>query len=264
MQIGDFARSCRLSVKALRHYDDVGLLRPDFVDPETGYRYYRREQARAALAIAMLRSIGLPIPAVKALLTGDEHVFADVLRQERDRLAREEARIHHALRSVDHLLRAQTLMPRDVVLRDEPARCVVVQSAVTTLETHVGDTASMVAALLATLEHAGVASGTPIGCLLPDAMDGSFAVEVFATIAAPRAIDGLEVRHLAACTCAVATHVGAYESLGVAHHGLLAWTQEHGYRAAGVLREIYIDDPDEVPEETRVTEVVLPVAPIGR
>src|SRR5687768_4596589 len=78
MQIGDFARSCRLSVKALRHYDEVGLLRPDFVDPETGYRYYRREQARTALAIAMLRSIGLPIPSVRALLAGGNDAFDDV------------------------------------------------------------------------------------------------------------------------------------------------------------------------------------------
>ena len=263
MQIGDFARSCRLSVKALRHYDEVGLLHPDFVDPDTGYRYYRREQARTALAIAMLRSIGLPIPSVRGLLAGGDQAFDDVLRQERARLAREEARIQHALRSVDHLLRAQALMPHDVVLRQEPARDVVVRPGVTSVETHVDDTAAMVYELVATLERAGIPYGDPIGCLLPDAMDGSFAIEVFVTVSVPR-VEGLELRSLPACTCAVATHVGSYESLGLAHHGLLAWTQEHGYREAGVLREIYVNDPREVAEEARVTEVVLPVEPIAR
>jgi DNA-binding transcriptional MerR regulator len=264
MQIGDFARSCRLSVKALRHYDDVGLLHPDFVDPDTGYRYYRREQARTAVAISMLRSIGLSIPSVRALLAGGDQVFDDVLREERDRLAREEARIQHALHSVDHLLRAQALMPHDVVLRQEPARHVVVRPGVTSVETHVDDTAALVYELVAALDRAGISYGDPVGCLLPDAMDGSFAIEVFATVSAPRSVDGLELRRLPACTGAVATHVGSYESLGLAHHGLLAWTQEHGYRAAGVLREIYVDDPREVADEARVTEVVLPVEPVAR
>jgi DNA-binding transcriptional MerR regulator len=259
MQIGDFARSCRLSVKALRHYDDVGLLHPDFVDPDTGYRYYRREQARTAVAIAMLRSIGLPIPSVRALLAGGEQVFEDVLRQERDRIAREEARIQHALRSVDHLLRAQALMPYDVVVREEPACHVVVRTGVTTIETHVDDTAALVYDLVATLEHAGIPYHHPIGCLLPDAMDGSFAVEVYATVPVPRSVEGLELRQLPACTCAVATHVGSSESLGLAHHGLLAWTQQHGYREPGVLREVYVNDPREVPDDARITEVLLPV-----
>jgi hypothetical protein len=63
MPIGRFALSCRLSVKALRHYDKLGLLKPAFVDPQSKYRYYSREQARSAVMIGMLRSLSLPIPA---------------------------------------------------------------------------------------------------------------------------------------------------------------------------------------------------------
>jgi len=48
LPIGSFARRCRLSVKALRHYDELGLLRPARIDVATGYRYYDRPQAPAA------------------------------------------------------------------------------------------------------------------------------------------------------------------------------------------------------------------------
>jgi Predicted transcriptional regulators len=51
MPIGKFARACRLSVKALRHYDEERLLRPAHVDERTGYRYYTREQVRDAVTI---------------------------------------------------------------------------------------------------------------------------------------------------------------------------------------------------------------------
>ena len=54
MPIGRFARSCRLSVKALRHYDELGLLEPALVDPQSGYRYYERAQARQAVMIGIL------------------------------------------------------------------------------------------------------------------------------------------------------------------------------------------------------------------
>ena len=56
MPIGRFARACRLSVKALRHYDEEQLLRPAHIDERTGYRYYTREQVRDAVTIGMLRT----------------------------------------------------------------------------------------------------------------------------------------------------------------------------------------------------------------
>ena len=61
MTIGRFARITGLTVKALRHYDDVGLLRPAAVDPETGYRSYSSGQVRSAERIRMLRRLELPL-----------------------------------------------------------------------------------------------------------------------------------------------------------------------------------------------------------
>lgn len=64
MTIGRFGRLTSLPVSTLRHYDEVGLLRPASVDPESGYRRYRPDQAGRARQIAMLRWDGLPNPAV--------------------------------------------------------------------------------------------------------------------------------------------------------------------------------------------------------
>jgi len=65
MPIGKFARGCRLSVKALRHYDEERLLRPAHVDERTGYRYYTHEQVRDAVTIGMLRGLGFGIPIIR-------------------------------------------------------------------------------------------------------------------------------------------------------------------------------------------------------
>ncbi|MFE9042752.1 MerR family transcriptional regulator [Streptomyces sp. NPDC007818] len=64
LTIGDFARATGLSAKALRRYDELGLLRPDRVDPYTGYRYYAETQTDEARLIAWLRRIGMPLAEV--------------------------------------------------------------------------------------------------------------------------------------------------------------------------------------------------------
>ncbi|MDH6226462.1 MerR family transcriptional regulator [Streptomyces sp. MJP52] len=64
ISIGAFAARVRLSAKALRLYDRLGLLTPAYVDPATGYRYYRHEQVERARTIVHLRHLDMPLAAV--------------------------------------------------------------------------------------------------------------------------------------------------------------------------------------------------------
>ncbi|MFF4172010.1 MerR family transcriptional regulator [Streptomyces sp. NPDC001744] len=64
MTIGEFARASRLSAKALRRYDELGLLPPARVDAYTGYRYYAGTQVERARLVAWLRRIGMPLAEV--------------------------------------------------------------------------------------------------------------------------------------------------------------------------------------------------------
>lgn len=68
MPIGQFATASRLSLKALRLYDENGLLPPAHTDPESGYRWYRLGQLRAATLIGLLRSAGMPLVEIRRVL----------------------------------------------------------------------------------------------------------------------------------------------------------------------------------------------------
>src|SRR6185295_8726466 len=93
LPIGIFASRCRLSVKALRHYDELGLLRPEHVDVASGYRYYGRGQAPIAIAIALLRSLDVPLATIRDVLSSkDPEVLGQILQRERERRAREISR----------------------------------------------------------------------------------------------------------------------------------------------------------------------------
>ncbi|MFD8816961.1 MerR family transcriptional regulator [Streptomyces sp. NPDC059627] len=65
LTIGAFARACRLSPKALRLYDELDLLKPARVDPETGYRYYAEAQLERARLVAWLRRLGMPLARIR-------------------------------------------------------------------------------------------------------------------------------------------------------------------------------------------------------
>jgi len=79
MSIGEFARRSRLSPKALRLYDGLGLLSPARVDELSGYRYYEDGQLDQARLIATLRQVGIPLSTVKELLALDPAEMAGQL-----------------------------------------------------------------------------------------------------------------------------------------------------------------------------------------
>lgn len=88
MQIGRFARLTGLTVKALRHYDELGLLRPAAVDPDTGYRSYAPEQVELAETIRQLRQLQLPLDEIATLLgTDDPAVHKRLLAGHQRRIA---------------------------------------------------------------------------------------------------------------------------------------------------------------------------------
>ncbi|MGW1891346.1 MerR family transcriptional regulator [Streptomyces sp. NPDC002004] len=92
LPIGQFAQASGLSVTALRHYDASGVLAPAFVDPDSGYRYFRRDQVRTAQLIRALRQLDIPIEDVRRLLARGED-GADMAPALRAHLAAAERRL---------------------------------------------------------------------------------------------------------------------------------------------------------------------------
>jgi DNA-binding transcriptional MerR regulator len=80
MSIGEFARRSRLSAKALRLYDELGLLPPARVDEDSGYRFYEPSQLKQARLIAMLRQLQMPLAQIKAIVALEPTQAAERVR----------------------------------------------------------------------------------------------------------------------------------------------------------------------------------------
>lgn len=267
LAIGRFAQACRLSIKALRNYDELGLLKPARVDA-SGYRYYARSQARIAVAISLLRSLDVPLAVIKDVLASrDPEALAARLGAERARLERELARSRQALFCVDRIIRDGALMPYEVSIREEPARTVIAVETTTRPELHVEAGYELFGHLKAALRALDLPLLEPVSCLLPTPPDGDSMILRMASPADVERVSlgrvaevGATIETLAPGPFAFVTHRGPYHELGLAHHAMVAWIEERGAVPSGALREVYVDDPSQVDEAELRTDVGVPLS----
>jgi DNA-binding transcriptional MerR regulator len=264
--IGEFSRSTHLSVKALRHYHDVGLLEPAAVDAATGYRAYAVAQIPAAQVIRRLRDLDMPLDEVRAVLdaaaVGDE--------EERDRLVvvhlqRMERQLEETQSSVAALRSLLEGSPPDVDVefRVVPATAAVAVRADVTWD-HVEDwLGGAQATLHAALDGAGVAPAGPDSALYATEFFEAHVGEVTAYLPVAGAVDagaGTEPIEIPAVDLAVTVHAGSFDDLDRTYAALGAFVASRAIGVPGPVREHYVVAEAADPADLR-TEVGWPIAP---
>lgn len=264
--IGRFSKMTRLSIKALRLYDRNELLRPVFVDPSTGYRYYDLEQANRAEAIRALRSVDVPLEQIRAILDSDDPAFARAqLVAHRERLAARLASQERMLAYLETLIqRKGGVMPYEVSLVDSsPQRIAAVRKHTNVQQ--VGDAIlSGFGALMRALTKEGVAAAGPPLIVYHHVIDQENDGDIEVCVPIEGALEeGAEVyvRELEGGKMATTVHRGPYEQIAPAYHTLTGWISGRGHEIGGPPREIYLNDPRAVKPEELLTRVEFPVCP---
>jgi effector-binding domain-containing protein len=264
--IGRFSQMTRLSVKALRLYDEKGLLAPAFVDPASGYRYYRLGQANRAEAVRALRSVDMPLEEIRAILEAEEPGLVHRrLVAHRDRLTARLAAHERMLAYLESLIqREDGIVPYDVQITQEAPQLVMASRRRTSLSRITEDIAGGFASLMETLARAGApASGSPL-IVYHDAIDQETDGDIEVCVPVARLVSGgpeVHGRELEGGTMASTLHRGPYEEIAAAYHALTGWISERGHEIAGPPREIYLNDPRVVPAEELLTRVSFPICP---
>src|SRR5271154_805444 len=112
LTVGEFSRMTHLSVKALRHYHQMGLLEPAEVNPDTGYRYYLSDQIPTAQVIRRLRNLEMPVAEVKEVLAATETSVRNAfITAHLDRLEEKLSKAHSAVESLRNLLQHSGEVP---------------------------------------------------------------------------------------------------------------------------------------------------------
>jgi DNA-binding transcriptional MerR regulator len=234
-RIGEFARFTKVSVKMLRHYDEIGLLPPARVDAATGYRYYRAAQLPRLNRILLLRELGFGLDDIGRLVEADDGVLDTAYDERetelRDLLDRTGAQLR-ALRARRQMLAAAGADGlTDVVIRPVAAAWVAtlpatddVAAAFYRVETHV--------------RRRGARAARPPCMLVPPDGEALVAVPLTRRILAA---DGVAVSQLPAVdSMACSVHRGRYSALAGHLQRMLVWLEDTGRRPEGTIREVYL------------------------
>jgi DNA-binding transcriptional MerR regulator len=241
LSIGEFASASRLSQKALRLYGENGLLAPAWVDPDSGYRYYRLDQLRDATMIALLRRTGMPLAEIRAFLRDPT---VERLKDYERRAIDEFAERRRAFRYVKRILKEEPMY--DVLTKQVGEQAYVSRSKrvrVPELETYI----------FSVFEELGEADDGRPFVLYHGAVnteeDGPVEVCVPKATGDKRLPAGeVAFTEVSGSQCDFPEILGAYEAV-------FRWAKEHDREVGGPPREIYLNGND---EELRM-EIALPL-----
>ncbi|MET9863022.1 MerR family transcriptional regulator [Streptomyces smyrnaeus] len=271
--IGDFATHGRVSVRMLRHYDAVGLLRPARTDPNTGYRYYAAAQLSRLNRIIALKELGFTLEQVREII--DQRISVEELRgmlrlrqvELRAAMEADAARLAQVGARLRLIEREGHMGSEDVVIKRLPKVRVAELSGVADRAgpESIGPVIKpLYQELFPRLERAGVES-TGLGLAYYEKGPGDdedsvlvhAAVQVAPEAEAPgpgefQVVDLPEVE-----TAATLVHHGPMDEVMPALQTLATWIEANGYRSAGYPRELLLSC--EGGPEKWVTELQEPV-----
>jgi DNA-binding transcriptional MerR regulator/effector-binding domain-containing protein len=263
LAIGDFSKMTHLSVKALRHYHDVGLLEPAEIDPDSGYRYYEASQLRTAQVIRRFRDLDMPLDEIRAMLKAP------------DVAARNAIIVAHMRRMESQLAVTQAAVSSLRSLLERPPAPLTIEhrsvGAISALAIVERVTAADLDAwwagafteLDSALRKAAVPAAGPRAALYPAEIFEQEVGELtaFVPVASEVASSGrAKMISIPAAELAVAVHHGAFGDLDQTYSALGVYVAEREIGVDGPIREIYLVTPFETSEESEhVTEVCWPV-----
>lgn len=269
-KIGDFSRFCRISIRALRYYDEIGLLRPVFIDQITGYRYYSMEQLSRLNHIIMLKDLGLSLDDIGGLLQNGLPVnhIKQLLQVKKAEIQEHLSHDNRKLRQVDEWLDkinkdGTTPIDTGIQIKAIPAVKVMSKREIGTYEGTLLKLEEELKCVLNCQEN--LADITITGPLIMLCYDEEYKEkEADVEIALP--ISGkvtpgdqsIEIKVLPEVRVISAIHQGPYSNIGKVYVRIFEYADEHNLRLILPSRELHFNKQDDVPEEDLLTEIQCP------
>ncbi len=266
LKIGDFSKLSRVSVRMLRHYDDIGLLKPAETDALTGYRYYREDQLLVMGRITALKDMGFALADIVRILEiydDREQLDSFLLAREEElsRLSRETEYRLTLLETARKRLREEQDMSFNVTVRTIPERyAATVRMVVPRYEDE-----GMLWAMMAECKTPLIPAEPCMAAA--EFLDKEFKeenVEIMVSMTVKGSYEDTEhvkFRTLPAVKVASCVIKGSYAQMGDATAAVVSWINENGYQVDGSMFNIYHVSPHETqnPDEY-VTELCFPIA----
>ena len=266
LKIGDFSKLSRVSIRMLRHYDDIGLLKPAEIDHFTGYRYYREEQLFTIGRINALKDMGFSLADIIRMLEVHDDpekmdAFLAAREKELSELSKETEYKLMLLETARKRLRKEQIMKYDVTVKTIPERYAATVHMVVPQYEDEGMLWGMMAECKTPLIPAEPCLAAAV-FLDKEYKEENVEIITWMTVKGTyEDTEHVKFKTLPAVKVASCIIKGSYEQMGDATATVVSWINENGYEVNGPMFNIYHVSPAQTqnPEEY-VTEVCFPIA----
>jgi len=260
-KIGVFAAMNRVTVKALRFYEDRGLLMPAYINEENGYRFYTLNQMADLHRINALKQAGFTLDEISLMNAGvDENA---VLLKKKSEILNEIAELTKKLAIIDgYLVKKQGAIKVPVLVKKIDEVTVAYMEEKIQSYDKLFDLMPKMGELM---EEAGCECLDPEYCftnyLEPGYKDEDILVEICNGVKdVKNEVGNLKYKKMPSIEAACAFHKGSYANFNETYEIILEYIEENGYEIAGPIRESYIDGVWNKEEESEwLTEIQIPV-----
>ena len=272
-KIGDFSRLCRITVRTLRYYDEIELLKPVKVDTFTGYRYYSVDQLPRLNRIAMLKSLGLSLDEILELLDNDlptDHIKQLLQAKQseiKQRLNEDEERLRQVEAWLDKINKGDK-MPTDIAIQEKevPELQVISKRETGTYETTISKLADELMEQINRPENQGrvtITGPVMMLCHEEEYKEEDADIEVVVPVSGAVAVENpsFEIKTLPQCRVLSFVHRGAYNSyydIAYVYAQIYKYAEENNLELIPPDRELYLNNREEVPENELLTEIQFP------
>lgn len=263
--IGEFSRLCRVSTKTLRHYDNINLLKPAWIDEENNYRYYSIEQMERMLLISKLKTYHFPLEDIQKLINKKEKSeLIETLKQKAVTLVNEIETLKQLVAQMNSDIDSFERGKRLIFMKDDMEIKIVhtTQKLVASIRKKIkADEGEKLFYELVELigRNKWQACGEPISIYHNNKDDDAnfLDMEVCVPILSGR---GQHCRIFEGGDCIYTKFVGSYDDLTGVYPALFAWKEHENYQLAASPYQKYLKGSydTENPQEY-VTEIFLPV-----
>lgn len=268
LKIGDFSKLSRISIRMLRHYDEIGLLVPKSIDNFTGYRYYSEDQLPVAGRITALKDMGFSLAIITQILKSYDNpqALADYLAVKQAEVLAEADEVKHRLllleTAIKRLRKDGAIMSYNVTLKELPQRYV---ASVRKVISSYDQEGLLWGILMKETAHLGLQDGDPCYTMAVfhdgEYKESNVDVEVQKSVKGNyKDTENVVFKTEPPVLIASATYKGSYEKFNEVNEAVANWVKDNGYDFNGLSFNIYHVSPNETknPDEY-VTEVCYPV-----
>lgn len=244
--IGEFSRICRVSVRALRLYHEKGLVAPDFIDPESGYRYYQGEQIYEVQLVTSLKELGFSLQEIKSVVDDceEDHDLVDMLASKRRQLERRVRSFQKSIQEIESILeRERKAMNNETeherIEEKHLPELLIAGYRMKARYDEIGKGFSKLG------RAAGRFISGPAMCLYYDCeyMEEGADYEACFPVSKPVEADGISCRSIPGGHAVTIIHKGPYNRLSESYNAIAAFIKEQGLKTRVPSREIYLKGP---------------------